>query len=227
MKFIRTLFRKPVTERVQPDTFPPDGSAHFITCLPVDGDDLSPNFKIYEFGANCYEEEAEFIPQMIEIMRHLCRGMIVLTDIESASEKIKSREYSRSERFTVRFRRFLEKTRPELSVFSESEKRLAILTDGFCADNLFVYEELETLDYCWFNFYLFSEKDAPVTAQQAWDMVRGKKFSVRFSINDSPVALEMVIDPTTVDVASVRTVVEEVCKDNGVLLVDPAENTPD
>ena len=181
------------------------------------------DFKIYEFSSNWAEQESDAIPLAHEVIKRLCENRVVLTDIESTPEISKKKKYTREERFTVRYHRFLRKAHPQISVHAENERKLDILTTGFNADALLAYEEIDTIDHCYFEFYLFSEEAAPLTAQQAWVMARNNEYDLQIWMNDSPVGLEVIFNPRTVDIDFVQSVVKDVCEKHTVQFSNPPE----
>ena len=105
----------------------------------------------------------------------------------------------------------------------ENERKLDILTTGVHIDSLFAYEELDTIDHCYFEFYLFSEYTVPQTAQQAWSMVQKNEYDIQLWINDSPISLEMIFNPSTADIDFIQAVVKDACKKHHIQLSNPPE----
>lgn len=237
IKLVRSLLKKPMMDAVPlPNDWPPEGSVHFIDVTQAHQKlvqeygykPIPANFKIYEFGLNWAEEdwaEERFgvVPLAIEIMKRLCEGRAVLTDIVSTLETFTKKKYTRQERFTVRYHRFLEKAYPDVSAYMENERKLDILTTGLHSDSLFAYEELDTTDHCYFEFYLFSEERAPQTAQRAWSMVQKNEYDIQLWINDSPIALEVIFNPGTVDIDFIHAVVKNLCEKDRIQLSNPPE----
>lgn len=229
IKLIRSLLKKPIIEPSQlPEDWPPEGSVHFIDVTQTSQEfarfrGFPVDFKIYEFSSNWAEQESDAIPLAHEVIKRLCENRVVLTDIESTPEISKKKKYTREERFTVRYHRFLRKAHPQISVHAENERKLDILTTGFNADALLAYEEIDTIDHCYFEFYLFSEEAAPLTAQQAWVMARNNEYDLQIWMNDSPVGLEVIFNPRTVDIDFVQSVVKDVCEKHTVQFSNPPE----
>lgn len=227
IKLIRSLLKKPIVEASQLLVdWPPEGSMHFIDVTQTSQEfarfrRFPVDFKIYEFGSNWAEQESDAIPLAHEVIKQLCENRVVLTDIESTPEVFKKKKYTREERFTVRYHRFLRKTHPQVSVYAENERKLDILTTGFNAEALLTYEETDTTDYCYFEFYLFPKDIVPTTAQQAWGMVRNNEYDMQLWMNDSPVGLEVIFNPRTVDIDFVQSVVKDVCEKHTVRFSNP------
>ena len=229
IKLICSLLKKPSIESsTLPDDWPPDDSMHFLDITKSSQKywrtfHFPERFKVYEFSSNGEEDDPTVIPLAYEIMERLCESRTVLTEIKSIPEILKKRKYSRDERFTVRYHRFLKRMHPQVSVYAENEQKLGILTTGFNAEAFWAYREMDTIDDCCFDFYLFPEKATPLTAQQAWTMVRNNEYSIRFWLNNAPNGLDVVFDTSAVDIASVQAVIKGVCEKHHVFLFNPPE----
>ena len=231
IKLIRSFLKKPTTAPPQfADDWPPDGSVHFIDVTQTSQEfaqlrGFPEHFKLYEFSSNWVEQESNTIPLALEIMKRLCENRVVLTDIVSTAKPSKNKKSIQQEHFTVRYHNFLQKTHPHVSVYAENERKLNILTKGFHEQVLFSYEELDTIGHCYFEFYLFSENTTPKTAQQAWDMIQHNEYDIQLWINDSPVGLEVIFNPNSVDVNFVQNVIKDICRKHRVQFSNPQENS--
>jgi len=231
MKFICSLIwnllKEPEIESSPfPDDWPPENSVHFMDVTQSGQEfmrfrDFPRHFKMYEFTSNWAGQEADSVPLAHEIIKRLCENQIVLTGIESTVEQPKKKKQTSKERFTVRYHRFLKKVHPLVSAYAENERKLDIVSTGFHGDAFFAYEEIDTADHCCFEFYLFPEKAAPLTAQQARTMARNKEFNILLWMNDSPVGLNMVFNPNTADINFIQSMVEDVCKKRMVPFSNP------
>lgn len=230
MWLIDFLFRaKNFTPTPIPDNWPPDGSMHFIDVTHASRDlmqarGLPETFRLYEFSSNRSEQDFDAIPLAHEIIQRLCENRPVLMEIASASEDAKQKKRTEDCRFPARYRHFLEKAHPNLSLFAESEKRLAILTTGFYADALLTYAGNTAADRCFFEFFLFPEDAAPVTAEQARRLVQKNEYDLCLWLNDSPLGLDAALNTAAVSADSVQAVAEYICDIHGVLFSNPPPN---
>lgn len=218
--FFEALLKKRRFEETPSGDWPPEGSMFWGDASAYEARKVPKHFKRYEFGAHYDEQDKRVVPLAIDIMRQLCEGRYVLTDIDSMIKTPPKRSWHAPDfsYFAARCRRFLEKTQPSASVYSENERHLAILSTGFCMEPFAAYDELETQDRCDIRCYLFSAINAPSSAEQAWELVQNEQYEMQLWINDAPLFLEVCFDPAAADIDSLRAVVERVCERHGKLL---------
>ena len=208
-----------------PEGGPPDKSMYFSDSVCWLTWDVPDTHIQYEFSANWEEDNHDVAEHGFEMLQRICDDYVVLTKITSELRGSEKKPVRPMDRFTVRYHSFLEKAHPEVSAFAESEEILWVLSDGFNKDAYFAYTDISASDICSFDYYLFRKEAAPTSAKEAWEAVKNDHYDMWMFIADGPITFEVILNPTTVDAAAIRSVVEEVCKENDVLLVDPAENS--
>ena len=75
---------------------------------------------------------------------------------------------------------------------------------------------------CDFSFYLFPETGYLLDAKYALERVAAHQYELKLAyVDHGPTALEMYMNQNAVDIQCVRNVVEEICAQNSVPLINP------
>ena len=226
LKTIWSLVRRPrFSAPTNTEAAPPDGSMYFGDSAFLVIQDIPKTHIQYEFSANWEEDNHDVAILGFEMIQQLCDEYIVLTEISSNKQGTDKRPVNPAERFTVRYHSFLKNTHPEVSVYEESESKLFVLSNGFNKNAYFAYADINTSDWCSFNYYLFRKASAPVVAKQAREAVKSGHYDMWLFLTNGPITFEIVLNPSSVDTTSVQTIVEGVCNKNNILLFDPADVT--
>ena len=215
-----SIGKKNVEPAENPGTWPPQGSFCFGAARFCPLPNLPENYQQWELSANWEEYDPRVLALGVDILSELCEGYVVLTDIWSNRER-KKREII--ERYPVRYHKFLKHTQPDANVYAESSQRLCILTDGFHKGHYFAYRDIDSSDQCFFDFYLFNNKSSPQTAKNAWIAATKGEYDMQIWVADGPTTVDIVLNPKTVDLNRVQTVVENVCEKHHVFLFNPPE----
>lgn len=211
-----------------PDDWPPEGSMQLMDITEYRNEfapkssNGQPNvIKTYHFTSNWGEDDDNVLLLGIEIIQKLCEDHIVLTDIESVCEPSKKQKIASPERFTVRYHRFLQEAYPNISVYMENEQKLYFLSTGFHANAYYTYEEIDTIDDCFFEFYVFHGHIIPEDAKQACLSARDHEYDLKLILSRWPNELEIAFNSHTVDINTIQTVVKEVCEKHDIMLQNP------
>lgn len=227
MGFIR-LFFEPLFPQHRdftpvPDDWPPDGSLHFIECGSWTQKSV-PNTHIqYEFSSNLGEDDHRIEPLSMEIMKRFCDSRWTLTRVLSSRKWPKKMKYP-PERFTVRYRRFLEHIGSSASVHAPDEKTLFLLSDGFDPVVFWAYRDLDTADYGFLAAYVLPGDLNTTNAKDAAEDVAAGQYDVRFDFSDcGPCALYITLNPKTVDANTIQRIIESICKEHQILFQNPPQ----
>lgn len=154
-------------------------------------------------------------------MERFCISRQVLTKIVSG-KTISSKERNPGERFTVLYRRFLEHTGSPASVWEQDEKTLLLLSRGFDPASFWISQDICTKDYCFFDYYVLPDSPCVSTAKQAWEAIANGHYDVAFGVsNCGSIALYVTLNPETVDLGELQTIIESVCAAHGILFQNP------
>lgn len=229
MGFFRFLFgRKEKSFTPVPDDWPPEGSMHFVCCEPEAYEYLPDNFLHYEFGPNWNESDPVAIDLGLKILRDLCQDKLLLTDICSTEGYYYKKAKKLVETFSEYLFRFLQKERPDTPAYLETKLHLVYLTIGHD-------EELQLLTERYYSlyrpgtgffakFYMLPQECQKLDAQAALERVRAFQYDMKLEyIKYGPTSLEINLNTDAVDIATIQAVVEKICRENQVLLLNPPE----
>lgn len=203
-----------------PKDDPPDGSMQFASWPAPPYELLPSNFLYYEFGPNCGESDPVAIELGKQIIEALCRSRQVLTVVRA------HKEFHRGHQIPpLRIDRYIEtlqKEQPMISVCRVNELKLAYLSTGYDQKILPTYYTSPTGATCDFSFYLFPETKHLLDAKCALERVAAHQYELKLAyVDHGPTALEMYMNQNAVDIQCVRNVVEKICAQNSVPLINP------
>lgn len=229
MGFFRFLFgRKEMNFTPVPDDWPPEGSMQFMRREPEAYERLPDNFLHYEFGPNWNESDPAAIDLGLKILRVLCRDKLILTDIRSTESFYYENRKKTIETFSEYYCRFLQKERPDAPVYLETNLHLVYLTIGHD-------EELQQLTDRYYSlyrpgtqffdaFYVLPQECMGLDAETALARIKTFQYDMKLEyIKYGPTSLEINLNTDTVDIAAIQAVVEKICSENNVLLLNPKE----
>lgn len=229
MGFFRFLFgRKQMNFTPVPDDWPPEGSMQFMCCEPEAYEHLPANFLHYEFGPNWNESDPVAIDLGLKILRVLCQDKLILTDIRSSEGYYYKKTKNPVETFSEYLFRVLQKERPDTPAYLETNLHLVYLTTGHdeelqqLTDRYYSLYRLGTEFFT--KFYMLPQEYRELDAQAALERVKAFQYDMKLEyIKYGPTSLEINLNTDTVDIATVQAVVEKICRENQVLLLNPNE----
>ena len=210
-----------------PDDWPPEGSMQFMRRKPANYEHLPANFLHYEFGPNWNESDPVAIDLGLKILTALCRDSVVLTDIESTQSYVKKRKTT-PKTFSEHYFHCLQQIKPDIPAHLESTQRLAYLTVGLDAQLLpeteRYYSLFRTGGQVSVDFYVLPQEDQSLDIQAALTKAKSFQYNIKLKyIEYGPTSLELDVNADAVDISSIQSVVESVCLENDVLLLNPSE----
>lgn len=223
MGIFNLLFRRKKFEFTPvPDDYPPDGSMQFVCREAPSYEHLPPNYLHYEFGPNWDEDDPVAIDLSPKIIREICRDKWVLAVVRSEEPHQYNKRKGPPLAFSELYYRALKKAQPEISAHLETKLCLAYLTVGYDAFMLAAYQTFQNNTACFFDFYVFSEDTVLPSAKEAFELAKASRYDMKLQfIDHGPTSLELNANPNTTDVEAIQFVVERVCKENSVLLINP------
>ena len=202
-----------------PDNCPPDGSMRFMPFPPPAYKSLPPGFLYYEFGPSYDESDPVAIALSKEIIEVLCQSRQVLTVVR-AHKGFDGRGREVPPLFIHHYSGILKSKHPEAPVYQEGWTRLAYLATGYDNDLLPTYYIVPTGTMCDFSFYLFPQSEPFADAKQALEKATAYQYAFKLDFVDhGPTSLEVCVNPGSGDADYVRSVVEQVCDRNNLLLI--------
>lgn len=228
MSIFNLLFNKKIFSFTPvPDDWPPEGSMQFMCRKPADHEDLPTNFLHYEFGPNWNESDPVAIDLGLKILTALCRDRVVLTDIKSTQTHVKKRKTT-PKTFSEHYFHCLQEIKPDIPAHLESTQRLAYLTVGLDARLLPETERYYSLfrpgGQVFVDFYVLPQENQSMDVQAALTGAASFQYDMKLEyIEYGPTSLEITLNTDTVDIATLQSVVETVCQENDVLLLNPNE----
>ena len=203
-----------------PDGYPPDGSMRFMSYSSPPHEPLPSNFLYYEFGPNCDESDPVAIELSKQIIEALCQSRQVLTVVQAHKESRRTPQVPPL--FIDCYKETLRKEQPEISVYQAGELKLAYLTTGYDKNVFPAYYASPNGAMCDFSFYLFSENEHLLDAKYALERAATHQYALKLNYLDhGPAALEMCVSKNAVNTECVRNVIEKICTQNSVLLINP------
>ena len=204
-----------------PDNCPPDGSMLFMSCPPPAYESLPTGFLYYEFGPSCDESDPVAIALSKQIIEMLCHSRKVLTVVR-ARKGFDGRGREVLPLFIHHYSGILKSEHPETSIYQEGGTRLAYLATGYDKGLLPAYYTVPAGTMCDFSFYLFPQSESLADARQALEKATAYQYAFKLDfIDHGPTSLEVCVNPRSGDVDHVRSVVEQVCARNNILLINP------
>lgn len=182
------------------------------------------NRKDYVLDANGNDGNGEVFRIGVEIMEELCEGRVFLTCFKSDGVPRKKKHSNSSESFPKRYYRFLQKARPTVSVYAKNDQELSVLSTGFNRDAYFTFTEFKGLcPYLWESgtFYLFSENNAPSSAEEAQMRAETHQAELAMYFHEWPDELHFDFDPRNIDVNEIWSIIERVCKKYNLVVARP------
>ena len=229
MGFFRFLFgRKEMNFTPVPDDWPPEGSMHFVCREPEAYEHLPANFLHYEFGPNWNESDPVAIDLGLKILRDLCQDKLILTEIRSTEGYYYKKPKNPVEPFSEYLFRFLQKERPDTPAYLETNLHLVYLTTGHDEELQQLtdrYYSLYRLGTQFFDaFYVLPQECMGLDAETALARIKTFQYDMKLEyIKYGPTSLEINLNTDTVDIATIQAVVERICRENQVLLLNPPE----
>ena len=129
--------------------------------------------------------------------------------------------------FPERYHRFLQKVDPVVSVYAKNQRELAILSTGFNHNAYFAYSEIREPNLGFEEgicFYLFSETNAPSSAEKAQMLAETNQAELAMYFHAWPDELHFDFDPENIDVNEIWAVIERICKKHNLIVTRPSED---
>ena len=232
LRFIFDLLfnRNPVSSSMVPDDRPDEGGMHFLRLPAPEHLHLPDHFVYYEFASNWDESNPVVAELGLNILRALCRGKPVLTDIHSR-EKTKQHRKRSVQTFPEYYYKQLQTEKFALSSCFAEEARLAYLTQGF-DENLLLAETayyktpepLRTIQF-FSDVYILSEDSPSLDAESALKNVATAEYDIHLSYDKYCFpTLSLSINSRTVDIDAVCATVAQICSETNVSLINPPIN---
>lgn len=109
-----------------------------------------------------------------------------------------------------------------VSVWEQDEKTLLLLSQGFDSAFFWISQDICTKDYCFFDYYVLPDSLCVSTAKEAWEAIANGHYDVAFGVSDcGPIALYVTLNPETVDLGELQTIIESVCAAHGIWFQNP------
>ena len=227
MCFFRFLFgHKKINIAPVPSDWPPEGSMQFMRCEPDAYAPLPGNFLRYEFCPNWDESDPVAIDLGLKILRTLCRDKLILTEVRSYEYYHYKKPKKPVETFSEYLFGFLQKERPDTPAYLETNLRLVYLTTGYDEDLQQLtdkyYSSHRPGTQVFDEFYVLPQEYKGLDAKPALEKVKTFQYDIKLvHIEYGPTALEINLNTNTVDIATIQAVVEKICQENRVLLLNP------
>lgn len=226
MWFGENFIKKKIETRLPSENiYPPLGSVQFRARSPRPGEDIPPGFKYYEFGPNWDESDPAAIEMGKKILEELFRERKVLTEIyEYACYSGRGKRLPL--RFVNNYADMLRRKKWDASNIYEAEnERLFYIFAGYDKELFPAYCAKNGGGLCSFSFYLFSRNENMQGAEDAMKKVSLYQHEMKIDFfNHGPSVLEMQIRESAGAAKRICDVIEEVCLQNGILLVKPHES---
>ncbi len=211
-----------------PDDWPPEGSMQFMCRKPADHEHLPTNFLHYEFGPNWNESDPVAIDLGLKILTALCREKLVLTDIRSPESYYYEGRKKSIETFSEYYFHFLQETQPDTSTLLKTKQHLVYLTVGHDENLQLLTEKYYTVyrpgSQLFDCFYVLPQECRDLDAEASLARVNSFQYDMKLRhFKYGPTSLEINVNTDAVDIASVQSVVETICRKNHVLLLNPNE----
>ncbi len=210
------------------DDWPPEGSVQFVCREPHPSEHLPVNFLHYEFGPNWNESDPVAIDLGLKILRTLCQDKRILVDVCSSEGFYYRPPKKKVETFSEYCFRILGKERPDTPARLKTSHHLVYLNDGYdeglqaFTEQYFALYRLGTSFFV--KYYVLAKENQEPDMRTALERVEAFRYDMKLEyIEYGPTSLEININTDTVDVAFVQAVVEKICRENQVLLLNPPE----
>lgn len=200
-----------------PTDYPPEGSVHFLKFDTPDSF-VPKGFWQYQFSSNWGEDDPNVAFLGEQIIQQCCanqRVLIVLTS--NAPPTYQKGNTFWGESYTA----YLQSAAPGASIFQKSERNIVCLTTG-CPEALHpIYRKDHPAGGCQFDFYTFPSDTVVADAEHGLQLVEKARYGLWFMPSNGPLELEVIVNPDGADMRTIQGAVEEVCRKNGTLFMNP------